>query len=722
MDLLAPPWLTFIISSMESLGAENLSVIPLGAGNEVGRSCILLQFKGKTIMLDCGVHPAYTGLASLPYFDEVDPSTVDLVLITHFHLDHAAALPYFMERTTFKGKVYMTHPTKAIYKWLLSDFVKVTNVASSFADGESEQLYTDEELYRSYDRIHTIDYHQQVDVNGVKFTAFNAGHVLGAAMFLIEIAGVRVLYTGDYSREEDRHLMAAETPPVRPEVLICESTYGVSSHMPRNERERRFTSLVHGIVARGGRCLIPIFALGRAQELLLILDEYWQAHKELHSIPVYYASSLAKKCLAVYQTYVNMMNERIKKQIAVNNPFIFKYVSNLKSTKHFDDSGPCVMMASPAMLQSGFSRELFEMWCPSPKNGLIIPGYVVEGTLAKALLSEPKEITSLNGEQLPVRLAIEYISFSAHVDFGQNSEFIDILHPSNVVLVHGEYSEMMRLKNALVSKYEHSEHPIVIHTPRNCESVNLQFRGEKQVKIVGELAQRIKTQKDASTLDAILVGKDYEYQLMNADDLVELTELKSVSFRQKQYVAAQVSISLIEYHLINLFGKARVSRNNDAITISSCSSEEEYVLKLTEPGMFCVEWNGSPLTDIVAESVISLVLSAEYSRASVKASSGGGEHAEDAHNHNHEAHQHIPPPSLVLQTIQKYLVDRFGNVEETTVDDNDDTPCYGFNHNGHSAKITMEDFRVICDDEATFTAINESVKCIRDLVNPDFII
>jgi cleavage and polyadenylation specificity factor subunit 3 len=174
-------------------------------------------------------------------------------------------------------------------------------------------------------------------------------------MFLIEIAGIRVLYTGDYSREEDRHLMAAEPPPgIVPEVLICESTYGVQSHEPRPERELRFTSMVHEVVTRGGRCLLPVFALGRAQELLLILDEYWQAHPELHNIPIYYASSLAKKCMTVYQTFTNMMNDHIRQQAKISNPFKFKHISNLKSMQHFDDVGPCVMFASPGMLQVHF--------------------------------------------------------------------------------------------------------------------------------------------------------------------------------------------------------------------------------------------------------------------------------------------------------------------------------------------------------------------------------
>jgi cleavage and polyadenylation specificity factor subunit 3 len=358
--------------------SDILKLTPLGAGNEVGRSCILLEFKGKKIMLDCGLHPAYTGLSALPFFDQVDPAEIDLILITHFHVDHAAGLPYFMEKTNFKGSVYMTHPTRAIYKWLLADYVKIASLSPE------DQLYDEQDLARSYERIQVVDYHQQVDVGGIRFTPYAAGHVLGAAMFLIEIAGVRLLYTGDYSREEDRHLMAAEKPPnVVPEVLICESTFGVQSHEPRLDREARFTRMVHTIVKRGGRCLLPVFALGRAQELLLILDEYWQKNPELHNVPIYYASALAKKCMMVYQTYTNMMNARIREQAKTSNPFQFKHISNLKSIQQFDDVGPCVMMASPGMLQSGLSRELLELWCVDQRNGVIIPGYVVEGTLGR---------------------------------------------------------------------------------------------------------------------------------------------------------------------------------------------------------------------------------------------------------------------------------------------------------------------------------------------------
>lgn len=566
--------------------------------------------------MDCGIHPAYAGMSALPFFDEIDPASVDIVLITHFHLDHAAGLPFFMEKTNFKGKVFMTHPTKAIYKWLLSDYVKVSAMSSE------EQLYDDSDLAKSFDRITAIDYHQEVEFEGIKFMAFNAGHVLGAAMFLVEVAGVKLLYTGDYSREEDRHLMAAEKPEVPLDVLVCESTYGTQSQLPRLERERRFTGQVHEIVRRGGRCLIPVFALGRAQELLLILDEYWQAHPELHQIPIYYASALAKKCMAVYQTYVNMMNEKIRKQIAFSNPFIFKHISYLRGIESFEDRGPCVMMASPGMLQNGLSRELFERWCPNKLNGVIIAGYCVEGTLAKQILSEPKEVPALNGAtMLPLRMSVEYISFSAHVDFAQNSQFIDDCHAPNLILVHGEATEMGRLKGALQHRFEST---VAIFTPRNCETVELSFRGEKTVKVVGSLAAD-GVLKDGQSIKGVLLGKDFEYQLVGPEEISEYSQLKRVVLKQRQAIPSHATLSLLEFHLVNLFGRAQVEFSRNSLTVM-----KEFLIQKPQGSAatgkkqeFIIEWEGNVMNDLMADSIISVIMNADYSRSSVKGKKGG---------------------------------------------------------------------------------------------------
>ena len=189
----------------------------------------------------------------------INPEEIDLLLLTHFHVDHCAGLPYFTEKTGFKGKVFMTHPTQSIYKYIAQDFVRVAGISTD------EQLFDSKDVTASSERIFRIDYHQECEEKGIKFTAYRAGHVLGAAMFLIEIDGVKILYTGDYSREEDRHLKPAEIPEsCDVDVLIVESTYGVEKHENREVRETKFKQLVHDVVRRGGKCLMPCFALGRA--------------------------------------------------------------------------------------------------------------------------------------------------------------------------------------------------------------------------------------------------------------------------------------------------------------------------------------------------------------------------------------------------------------------------------------------------------------------------
>ncbi|XP_046356647.1 cleavage and polyadenylation specificity factor subunit 3-like [Haliotis cracherodii] len=580
--------------------SEQLIIRPLGAGQEVGRSCHIMEFKGKTIMLDCGIHPGMNGYASLPFLDMVDVEEIDLLLISHFHLDHCGALPYFLEKTGFKGRCFMTHASKAIYRWLLSDYVKVSNIATE------AQLYSEKDIENSMDKIETVNFHQETEVNGVKFWCYTAGHVLGASMFMIEIAGVKVLYTGDYSRQEDRHLMAAEIPNVRPDIVIIESTYGTHIHEKREDRELRFTSLVHDIVNRGGRCLVPVFALGRAQELLLILDEYWSQHPELHDIPIYYASSLAKKCMSVYQTYINAMNDKIRRQITISNPFIFKHIINLKSMEQFEDIGPSVVLASPGMMQSGLSRELFESWCTDKRNGCIIAGYCVEGTLAKHILSEPDEIVTMTGQKLPLKCSVDYISFSAHADYQQTSEFLRALKPPHVVLVHGEANEMSRLKAALQREYEDStDYKMEVHNPRNTVAVELHFRGEKLAKVVGSLAAE--KAKQGTKVSGILVKRNFNYHIVAPGDLPNYTDLAMSTVTQRLSIAYTGTLPLLRYYLSQLAGDVEAIKVNDKQALKVFKT----ITVVFEPRMVVIEWIANPVTDMYADSVVTVILRAE---------------------------------------------------------------------------------------------------------------
>ncbi|TBU18816.1 putative RNA-processing beta-lactamase [Ordospora colligata] len=562
--------------------SEKIKVMPLGAGNEVGRSCVIVECAGRTLMLDCGVHPAYTGTASLPFLDLIDLSKVDAVFITHFHLDHAAALPFLTEKTSFKGKVYMTHPTKAILKWLLNDYIRIIN-ASSDVD-----FYTEGDLTRCYDRIIPIDYHQEVNVKGIKVKALNAGHVLGAAMFLIEIEKSKLLYTGDFSREEDRHLKAAESPECKLDALITESTYGVQCHLPRVERESRFTSVVQNVVLRGGRCLLPVFALGRAQELLLILEEHWGSNAMLHKIPIYYASALAKRCMGVYQTYIGMMNERIQRLSLVRNPFAFKYVQSLKGIDSFDDEGPCVIMASPGMLQSGLSRDLFERWCSDAKNAVIIPGYCVDGTLAKEILSEPKEIDALNGKRLRLNMTVEYISFSAHVDFTQNSQFIDECQPKHLFFVHGEANEMQRLRNVIQQRNEKNGVEMALYTLRNGEEASFDVIKDNEAKIFSGFE---------GEFEGIVIGTEDDIRIYRRSELAD-SKYKEVSVYERQRIPYNSTGVFLKQVLVDSFEEL-VEVSNGFLVGN--------VLVMLEGQEVVLEWKSNYVDDVLAITVSKVI-------------------------------------------------------------------------------------------------------------------
>ncbi|KAH8060102.1 nuclease [Aureococcus anophagefferens] len=489
---------------------DTLTITPLGSGQEVGRSCHLIQFRGRTVLLDCGIHPGRSGLDALPFLDTVDLGEVDLMLVSHFHIDHAAGVPYITEKTNFQGRVFMTHPTKAVMRMLLSDYIRLLPQDDRGEGG----LYDEEDLARCCDRVELVDFHQVVEHEGIRFWSYNAGHVLGAAMFMIEIGGVRLLYTGDYSLEEDRHLVPAEVPTLEPHVLIMESTYGTQKHESRDVREALFTSTIERIVQRGGRCLIPVFALGRAQELLLILDEYWKEREDLQRVPVFYASKMASRALRVYQTYINMMNMHVRDQMDISNPFKFDHVQNLASIDDLDDSGPVVVLAAPGMLQSGVSRQLFDRWASSERNGVVIAGYSVEGTLAKQILSEPDEETG---------------------------------------------------------KWPSESRPTV-SSPENGQAVNMRFARDRRVACVGAREEDpFKHKWRADDADAapekrrvvksgILVSKDLRCTLYADDELRESSPLSVTSLRQTLRLQLASDVGVFRALLAQTFADADAAR------------------------------------------------------------------------------------------------------------------------------------------------------------------
>jgi len=582
--------------STEDGHEDTLSVTPLGAGREVGRSCHLLQFRGKSVLLDCGTHPGMSGLESLPFFDhdKLDLESVDLLLVSHFHLDHAACVPYLTEKTDFKGAVWMTHPTKAVMRLLLSDFCSTgAEKGKSDGDEDSDKLYTRADLKNCLRKVNLLDYHSVQEVNGIRFWCYNAGHVLGAAMFMLEIGGVRILYTGDYSREENRHLMRAEMPGFSPDVLIVESTFGIQTHQDKRSREQEFTNKVKNAVRNKGKCLIPIFALGLAQELLLVLDEFWSNDESLHSVPVYFSSRTSSKALRVCRTYVNMMNLHIRRRMDVGNPFDLRFVSEIKGTEANGVDvrqlpGPAVVLAAPGMLQAGVSRQLFEAWCDDEKNAVMIPGYAVTGTLARSIQDRPKEITCLNGLVKPLHAAVDAVTFAAHVDGDENRKFIEALRPKFVVLVHGEEEKMESLKKALEQKFatkfrsSPSKRPVVF-APYNTHVAAIPFARSKMVKLVGHLADENAKEAAGLEVKGILIEKDFTAQVYSPKDVQEYSDLVTTQVDSTLKVKASCSPRTLLFALRGLFSRVELS------SLAGRSASDGFLMQIEEVVSVVVE-------------------------------------------------------------------------------------------------------------------------------------
>merc|ERR1719319_447833 len=226
------------------------------------------------------------------------PQNLDVVIVTHFHLDHCGALPHYTEIWGYSGPLYMTFPTKSICPILLRDYRKIAVERQGV-----QKFYTNQDIDNCMTKTTGVRLKEWVTIGpDFRLKAYYAGHVLGAAMFYVESGGCSVLYTGDYNMTADRHLGAANCERLRPDLMITESTYATMVRESRRVRERNFLKKVHQCLEKGGKILIPVFALGRAQELLLLVTEYWE-RMDL-KIPIFFSAGLAQKSNEYYKFFI----------------------------------------------------------------------------------------------------------------------------------------------------------------------------------------------------------------------------------------------------------------------------------------------------------------------------------------------------------------------------------------------------------------------------------
>ncbi|KAI7863739.1 beta-lactamase-like protein [Spinellus fusiger] len=428
-----------------------IRLVPLGAGQDVGRSCIVITIGGKNIMFDCGMHMGFNDERRFPDFRYISKTAeftevLDAIIISHFHLDHCGALPYFTEMCGYDGPIFMTHPTKAICPILLEDYRKIA------VDKKGDtKFFTSDMIKQCMKKVTPISLHQTIQVDAdMEIKAYYAGHVLGAAMFYVKVGDESVVYTGDYNMTPDRHLGSAWIDKVRPDVLITESTYGTTIRDSKRSRERDFLKKVHDCVLGGGKVLIPVFALGRAQELCILIDAYWE--RMGLKVPIYFSAGLTERATQYYKLFINWTNQKIKSTFVERNMFEFKHIEPW-DRQYISNTGPMVLFATPGMLHQGTSLEVFKKWAPDPKNMVVMPGFCVAGTIGHQVLQGRKVVDIDRFTKVQVNLQVSNLSFSAHADAKGIMQLIRHCEPRNVVLVHGERQAMEFLKSKIVTEF-----------------------------------------------------------------------------------------------------------------------------------------------------------------------------------------------------------------------------------------------------------------------------
>ncbi|KAF7666119.1 hypothetical protein LDENG_00120770 [Lucifuga dentata] len=498
-----------------------IKVTPLGAGQDVGRSCILVSIGGKNIMLDCGMHMGYNDDRRFPDFSYITQNGrltdfLDCVIISHFHLDHCGALPYMSEMVGYDGPIYMTHPTKAICPILLEDFRKIT------VDKKGEtNFFTSQMIKDCMKKVIPLNLHQTVQVDDeLEIKAYYAGHVLGAAMVHIKVRSESVVYTGDYNMTPDRHLGAAWIDKCRPDILISESTYATTIRDSKRCRERDFLKKVHDAIERGGKVLIPVFALGRAQELCILLETFWERMNL--KAPIYFSTGLTEKANHYYKLFITWTNQKIRKTFVQRNMFEFKHIKAFDRS-YADNPGPMVVFATPGMLHAGQSLQIFKKWAGNEKNMVIMPGYCVQGTIGHKILNGQRKLEMEGRATLDVKLQVEYMSFSAHADAKGIMQLIRMAEPRNMLLVHGEAAKMEFLKGKIEQEFS-----INCYMPANGETATVSTNPSVPVDISLKLLKRemalggsLPDPKKPRTMHGTLIMKENSLRLVSSEQALK---------------------------------------------------------------------------------------------------------------------------------------------------------------------------------------------------------
>jgi hypothetical protein len=436
----------------------DIMITALGGVQEVGRSAFLVRTRESSVLLDCGINPGSSRpFEAFPRFDDpvFELDSLDAVVVTHAHLDHCGLVP-FLYKYGYDGPVYCSSPTSNLMTLLQLDYLDVANKQGLMAP------YDQKDVRECV--LHTIPLRYGVVTDiapDIRLTLHNAGHILGSSMAHLHVGeGLHnIVYTGDYKYGRTMLLEAAATEFPRVETVITESTYGGADDiMPsRVEAEERLTAIINETLERRGKVLIPVPAVGRAQEIMLIIDGYMRRGL-MKEAPVF-IEGMISEATAIHTAYPEYLGREVRYSILHDgvNPFqsdYFTVVEHPSVRQDIIDGEPCIIMATSGMLEGGPVIEYFKSLADNENNTVIFVSYQIEGTLGRRVQKGLTEVTMMNSEGkmdvVKVRLRVESIEgFSGHSDRRQITNYIINLKPKpeRVIVCHGERAKCLSMAN-----------------------------------------------------------------------------------------------------------------------------------------------------------------------------------------------------------------------------------------------------------------------------------
>jgi KH/beta-lactamase-domain protein len=464
------------LNRAENKGESWIRSTALGGYRQVGRSATLISTRDSKILVDCGVDFS-SEEASNPFLNapEVQPlENLDGIVITHAHLDHCGLTPALF-KYGYDGPIYCTPPTRDLMTLLQLDYIKV-------AFGEAKKSpYDSAAIKEVVKHCIPLRYGETTDIApDIRLTFHNAGHILGSAIAHFHIGDglYNIAVTGDIKFEKTWLFNQAINKFPRLETLVIESTYGghKDNQPTRKEAAEQLKSVIQRTTERKGKVLVPVFAVGRSQEVMMVLETLMR-YGEVPTIPIY-LDGMIWEATAIHTAHPEYLNSQLRTQIFQKNenPFlstVFKRVDSQEMRETIiNDTDPCIVLATSGMMNGGPVMEYFKTWASDPNNTIIFVGYQAEGTLGRRIQRGLNQIIMNDrGNQITVdiKLNIETCEgFSGHSDRKQLLNYIGSMDPKpeRIIVCHGEESKCIELASTLHKRYN-----VETRVPYNLETI-----------------------------------------------------------------------------------------------------------------------------------------------------------------------------------------------------------------------------------------------------------